>query len=269
MYSDSHVHTAFSGDSETSAEDQIRQAVSLGMTDLTITDHQDFDYPPTEEEDISFDLDMGVYPAEISRLRELYSRKIRLHFGVELGLQPWLGKRLQEFAGCWPFDFIIGSTHLCRGADPYYPAFFETAGEEEIYRSYFEEARINLRSTDCFDIAGHLDYIFQYGPTKNTCYPFSRYSDLIDDILKDLICRGKGIECNTGGYDAGLGGPMPGADILRRYRELGGEIITLGSDAHVPGKLGRHFEEAGALLRACGFRYYAVYTGHRPEFYPL
>ena len=267
MYSDSHCHTSFSGDSDTPPRSQIEQALRLGMTALTFTDHHDEDFPPGE---CSFLLDFPSYGRELSALREEYRGRIDLGIGVELGLQPHLGETCDRLAASLPFDFIIGSTHVSRHLDPYErEAFMDGISEEDAYRIYFEEEWENLKKYDCYDIAGHLDYVVRYGPNRNRFYTWERYGGILDEILKTLIAKGKGIECNTAGYAAGLGYAHPMPEVWRRYRELGGELLTIGSDAVTPERLGGHFREAGDFLKSIGFRYYAVYRNRKPVFYPL
>ena len=102
--------------------------------------------------------------------------------------------------------------------------------------NYFESILENISAYDGFDVYGHIDYVVRYGPNKNREYSYGRYKDILDEILKKLISMGKGIELNTGGYHYGLGEPNPCTAVIRRYRELGGEIITIGADAHTPDK---------------------------------
>ncbi|MCD8124705.1 MAG: histidinol-phosphatase HisJ family protein [Lachnospiraceae bacterium] len=267
MYSDSHCHTSFSSDSDTAPRAQIERAIALDMRHLTITDHYDPDFP-SEELDFLFDAD--EYFLRMGALREEVADRLALGLGVELGLQPHLTGELPAFAASHPFDFIIGSTHVSRHLDPYEAdLFFRGLSEEEAYRLYFEEELDNLKLFDCYDVAGHLDYVVRYGPTRNAGYTWERYGDILEEILRTIIDKGKGIECNTAGLNAGLGVPHPMPEVLRRYRELGGEILTLGSDAHTPERLGAHFAQAGELLKSLGFRYYTVFRERKPTFYPL
>ncbi|MCI8465218.1 MAG: histidinol-phosphatase HisJ family protein [Lachnospiraceae bacterium] len=265
-YIDTHLHTSFSADSDTAPRLQIERAIALKMPVLTITDHQDFDGPPDV---MDFTFDTASYFETLLQWKQHFQGRIELRIGVELGLQTEIPTDLSAYASAWPFDFIIGSTHFCDGMDPYDRKFFEGRTEEEAYRSYLEQELKNLTAYDCFDVAGHLDYVVRYGPHKNTFYRYQEYQDLFDSILKSLIERGKGIECNTAGFKAGLGHPHPREEILKRYRELGGEILTLGSDAHTPEYLAYQFDQTGDLLKACGFRYYTVFQNRKPEFLPL
>lgn len=267
MYFDSHLHTSFSGDADTLPEQQLDRAVALGMKMLTITDHYDPDFPPS---DCDFSLDTSSYYKRLSELRHQYQDKIDLGIGVELGLQPHLTRELPFLAKEQPYDFIIGSTHVSRGIDPYErEQFIAGTTEDAAYLTYFEEELQNLKLFDCYDVAGHLDYVVRYGPNRNQFYTWERYGEVLDEILRTVIAKGKGIECNTAGWKAELGYPHPMPQVLRRYRELGGEIITLGSDAHSTEYVGYRFDEAGELLKSLGFRYYTVFRKREPQFLPL
>ena len=103
----------------------------------------------------------------------------------------------------------------------------------------------------------------------NVFYTFRKYGDVLEEILRTLIEKGKGLECNTNGLRVGLGAPNPSLEILKRYREMGGEILTIGSDSHFPEYLGYGFDRVGDMLKSCGFQYYTVFVNRKPEFLPL
>ena len=153
--------------------------------------------------------------------------------------------------------------------DPAYPEFFEERGEANAYLQYFETTLDNVSHLDDYDVAGHIDYIVRYGPNKAAFYSYEAYRDILDRILKAVIEHGKGIECNTAGLRKGISQPNPAADVLKRYRELGGEILTIGSDAHIPEDLGADFERTRELLKECGFSYYTVFRQRKAQFLPL
>lgn len=267
---DYHMHSSFSGDSKAPMEAMIERGIELGLTRLCFTEHMDFDYPyPTEEEQGMFDLNTEAYLLEGSKYKENYNQQIQLYFGVELGLQPHLTQELEQYVAAYDFDFIIGSSHICHRQDPYYPSFYEGRTEETAYREYFESILENIKAFHTFDVYGHLDYVVRYGPGKDREYTYLKYQDILDEILYNLIEKGKGIEVNTGGIPYGLRELNPCTDILRRYRELGGEVITVGSDAHVPGRIGEGFDRAADILTSCGFRYYTVFSKRKPEFFRI
>ena len=117
---------------------------------------------------------------------------------------------------------------------------------------------------DCFDVYGHLDYVVRYSPEKS--YDPLDYREMIDEILKLLIKKGKGIEINTAGLKSGLGYVHPHEFILNRYKELGGEMITAGSDAHDRSRVAADFDQAEEALKKAGFKYYAVFRQRKPDF---
>lgn len=263
---DFHLHSNYSGDSNTPMEEMIQQAISMGLTHMCMTEHYDPDYVYTAEEEGMFELNTDSYLYELLKLRQRYQKEISLGFGVELGLQPHLKKELAVYAKSKDFDFIIGSSHLCNRKDPYYPAFFKGRNEDEAHREYFETVLACVKAVPYFDVYGHLDYVVRYGPTKNDNYTYAKHADIFDKILDALIEQEKGIELNTGGFANGLGEPNPCFDILKRYHALGGEIITIGSDAHTPDQIAYAFDKAGEILKACGFKYYCIFQKRMPEF---
>lgn len=270
ILSDCHLHTHHSGDSDAPMEDMILRGIELGLKTMCFTEHNDFGYPaaPGEPQDL-FLLNADSYLYELLTLKDKYADRIKILFGLELGLQPQVLRENAVFARSHEYDFIIGSSHICNGKDPYYPAFFEGRSDEEAYREYFESELENIRKFSNFDVYGHLDYVVRYGSTKDAGYDYDRYRDILDAILKTLLDKEKGIELNTGSIRSGLKDFNPCMDILKRYRELGGEIITVGSDAHAPGQMGTHFDRAAQVLQECGFRYYAVFEKRVPEYHKL
>lgn len=265
---DCHMHSSFSADSSAPMEEMVRRAVDCGLEGICFTEHWDPDYPETPDH-IEFSLDTPAYMERLFELRDAYASRIRLRFGVELGLQEHLGEKYRRFLEEYPFDFVIGSSHVVHGFDPYYPGFFQDRKESLCYMEYFESILENLACFDGMDVYGHLDYVVRYGPNKNRFYSYGRYQEILDEILRTLVRKGVGLELNTGGYHYGLGEPNPCAGILRRYRQLGGEIITVGADAHAPDKVAFAFDKAASLLRECGFRHYTVFRDRKPEFYRI
>lgn len=266
MLPDCHTHSRFSGDSEENPEIMIKSAIKNNMKYFCFTDHLDLDYP---ENDVDFNLDVDTYYPYIHHLKESYSDKIDIGIGVECGLEPHLSARLNDIITKYPFDYIIGSSHIVNGKDPYYKSYFENRTNKEAYIEYFEYILHCLETCSNFDVYGHLDYVIRYTPYKDDAFSYFDYSDIIDEILNKLISSGKGIEVNTGGYLNGLSQPNPCEDIIRRYNELGGEILTIGSDAHKATIIGSNFDKAGTLISKCGFKYITIFKKRCPEFIKL
>lgn len=256
---DLHTHSSFSTDSTEPLLEMAKSAAEKGLRTICLTEHIDYDYPGG-----GFLLDTEAYRAALMRVRAELSDRVEVLFGVELGIMDCLAPRLNDFTAAWDFDFIIGSSHLVNGKDPYYPEYFETLGSKNGILRYFESILANIRAFDNFDVYGHLDYVVRYSPEKS--YEPLDYREIIDGILKALISRGKGIEVNTAGIASGMGYPHPNAFILRRYRELGGEIVTVGSDAHDRSRVAADFDKAQAALESAGFGGYTVFRRRGAEF---
>lgn len=265
--SDCHLHTSHSGDSSAPMEDMILRGIAQGLTAMCFTEHNDFGYPDMPDMPGSqFLLNTDSYLYDIVKYKEKYADKIKILFGVELGLQPTVALQNAAYVKSYDFDFIIGSSHLCNGLDPYYPAFYQGRGETAAYREYFESILQNIEAFSDFDVYGHLDYVVRYGPTADRNYSYEKYRDIFDEILALLIEKGKGIEINTGGLENGMRDLHPCTGILKRYKELGGEIITIGSDSHDAGHIADNFHRAQTALQECGFRYYTIFEKRTAEF---
>lgn len=265
LTADYHLHSNFSGDSTAKMEDMILAGIDKGLTHMCFTEHHDIDYVKDGQPDDTFLVNVDSYLYELATLKEKYINQIQVLFGIELGVQPHIKKDLLIFARSREFDFLIASAHLANRKDPYYPSFFEGRTDKEAYAEYFKATLDSIKAFHNFDVLGHLDYVVRYGKTKNTEYSYSQHADIIDEILTYLIENEKGIELNTGGFRAGLNAPNPCVDIIKRYKELGGEYITVGSDAHTPADVASNLNQASDILKSLGFKYYAVYENRMPE----
>lgn len=270
MRADVHMHTNFSHDSEATPEQMIEGAIQKGLEVICFTDHYDKDNMSWGPEDI---FEPEPYFQTLVPLQEKYRGKIEVRIGVELGLQPHLGEFYHEFVAKYPFDFVIGSLHSVRRKDVVYgmrhDPEFQKLTDEEFYRITLEEMLEDVRKNQDFDVLGHIDYMVRYGKAQEKEYSYARYADLIDEILRTVIGKGKGIELNMAGLKYGLPFAHPHPDILKRYRELGGEIITVGADGHKPEHIAYDYDKVSDILKSCGFRYYTEFAGRRPVFRQL
>ncbi|TAH68157.1 MAG: histidinol-phosphatase HisJ family protein [Anaerolineaceae bacterium] len=265
MTADFHVHSNFSSDCKASMEEMINQGIRQGLKTLCFTDHMDFDYPSIYS--YSFGMEIEDYLKELRLMKEKYESQIEILTGIELGIQPHVTNQMETLINKYPFDFIIGSVHVVDKVDPYYPEYWEKRSEEEGILRWFEAMNEGYKSFQGFHVCGHIDYIVRYAPSskvKYNEYSYAFYSDVLDEILKTLLKYGKGIEVNSSGFKYGLGHPHPKTEILERYKELGGEIITIGSDAHQPEHLCYDFDLVASLLKEIGYRYYTIFKEGKP-----
>ena len=268
MLPDYHVHTHFSTDSDAVADTYIVNAIAAGMNEICFTDHIDFDYPPEDGRPV-FVFNPMDYFDELEKIKDTYRDSIKVRIGVEMGLNPANNEPNKKFLEGFPFDFVIGSSHIVHGIDPYYPEYWEGKSIKDGIMEYFEAVLYNVTFNDDYDVYGHLDYIRRYVPQKDYIYNDSDYYDITDMILKNIIAKGHGIELNTRGLTRGFTTFLPTILLINRYRQLGGEIITVGSDAHFEKNLGYGFATARDILINAGFKYYSTFEKRKPTFIPL
>ena len=262
-YFDHHLHTQFSPDADPQAtmEKYIEEAKRLGISGLVYTDHLDLDTPvELFQKTIEYD---SYYQKYLS-VKEKIDLPIRL--GIEIGYQPHLNKSLEEFLQSVPFDFVICSMHLTDCLDYYNGDFFIGKTQDEAYLRYFESVLEAVKNYHNYDVFGHLDYIIRYGDFDVKDYSIEKYQPIIKKILKEIIKHQKGIEINTSGLRYGLNTTHPKFEVIKWFKELGGEIITLGSDAHKVNDLAKDFDVAIRLLKAAGFDRVAVFEKRQPSF---
>ena len=265
MLSDYHIHSHFSSDSEEKLENIANTALSLGMSSICLTDHMDYDYPISPDEpDMTFFLDIPEYAKALGALRMQYAGRLDIRTGIELGIQPHIADENYKISKSHPFDFIIASTHIVGKKEPFYPSFWDGQNIDDCLAEYFSDMLDSLKKFDNYDVCGHLDYIIRYIPDKSFAFSYKDYSDIIDEILCEIISKDKGIEINTAGYRYSLNSPNPCTDIIKRYKELGGKIITVGSDAHFAKDVGSGFDKARNVLLACGFDSYYTFKERTP-----
>lgn len=270
IIADYHLHSDFSSDSSTPMEQMIEWAIQLGLKKLCFTDHMDYDIKVVNG--YAFTFNPEKYMVKINEMKEMYREKLQILTGIELGLQPHLSEKLTKLIQNYSFDFVIGSSHVVNRIDPYFPEYWENRTKEEGMQVYFETILENCKAFQGFHVYGHLDYAIRYVPGQPKVkpdYSYEDYKDLLDEVLKTLISYSKGIEVNTAGLKYGLGFPHPKTEVLLRYKELGGEIITIGSDAHRPEHLYYDFDKVSELLKSLGFKYYTTFEQGIPSYEKL
>ncbi|MBR0061121.1 MAG: histidinol-phosphatase HisJ family protein [Selenomonadaceae bacterium] len=233
MIFDSHMHTKFSADSQMLAAEAIDRAASLNLG-VVFTEH--FDYG-LEIDGKDFTFDAATYMNEYKNLR---GDKVRL--GVEVGLRQSARAANENFLTQADFDFVIGSIHLVDDLDIYYTHFYIGKDKATAYRKYFEQMAEEAAVAD-FDALGHIDYICRAAPYDNPEIDYATFAAEIDAVLKIVVEREKVLELNTRRFynDRAVDELVP---VYKKYRELGGRYVTIGSDAHKVAAVGNYFDKA-------------------------
>jgi histidinol-phosphatase (PHP family) len=246
---DYHIHTCLSGDSEAKLDDICETAIAYGLDEVAFTDHAD--YGP---DDAPYCFDPIEYLATIERCRLRYGDRLTIRTGIEIGEPHIFAQEAERVLAAGDFDFVLGSAHYADGLQAAWkPAFFEQP-LRQAYESYFRQV-VHLAAEGDFDVLGHLDLIKRDAHKFDKTYDGPEpYADMIRAVLRSVVERGKGIEINTSPLHRGQAEPCPSLEILRWYHELGGEILTFGSDAHTPDAVGACFDVALEMAQAAGFK---------------
>ncbi len=277
MFFDTHTHSQFSFDGEkTTVADSTAAAISKGFGGICFTDHCDMYVPPmvAEFEPVRSQVfDVQPQQAEIDRINAEISegkfgkaaRKFKVLKGIEVGVdqkcRDEVRKHLQENS----FDQIIASVHYLEDSDPYWGPYYKGKNWKEAYGRYLETLFREMKWLGGdFDVMGHFDYIARYAPYPKESVLYKDFPGLFDEILRYLVENGKAFEINTKTYQTyGARTPQLDRDILLRYLELGGDAITLGSDAHTAGQVGFRFDYFAQYVKSFGFRRLAHFEKRR------
>ena len=255
---DLHIHTNFSPDSFEEPEAYIKEAVKKNVKIIGFSEHIDFDYVFLNFDNVLTDIE-GYYK-NTGILKKQYSDKIKILCGGEFGFCD-LKKaqdKYKEINAKYPFDYVINSVHIVDKHESYFLPYFKDKTKQFAYDRYFETVLESLSVPYNFEIIGHFGYVARNAPYKNAEILLSEHKNIIDEVLKKIIALKKTIEINTNVRTAGSY-TLPSMEILNRYFELGGRLITLSSDAHRIEQLFYKFDDIIKDIKKIGFKNLAYY----------
>lgn len=281
MLADYHLHSEFSDDSRTPMEKQIEAAIKKGIGEICFTEHVDYgikkdwdedDLPieygdgisiPVDEFEIAANCNYPEYFLKLDRMRKTYRDKITIKNGLEFGIQMHTVDKYKNILKKYGdlLDFILISFHQINDLELWNGQHMKNKTQDQYNKEYYEEMLRIVKSFKDYDVLAHCDLIARYDPNGN--YPFEKIKDILTDIFKVVIADGKGIEINTSSWHYKLKDTMPARDVLKLYYDLGGRIITIGSDGHNPEYVGDHFEDAINVLKEIGFNQFYTYDKHQ------
>ena len=271
---DTHNHSQFSFDGKrTTVESSASSAFKKGLAGICFTDHYDFFVPVDENctETIQpQDFDIEAQQLEIERVQSLYGNEFRVLKGIEVGISEESREEMGRVMSLYSFDQIIASVHYLEKSDPYYGGYFIGKDCRQAYGNYLETIYREAVAMKNFDIIGHYDYVARYAPYPDDSIRYRDYADIFDTIFRYLIENGKVLEINTKSCTGSKGRKtIIDHNVLLRYKEMGGEIISLGSDSHDAENVGDNFESGAAMLRSLGFRWTSHYEKRQLVQLPL
>ena len=281
MRIDYHVHTNFSDDSNYDMEQVVKDAIDLKIDELCFTDHVDYGIKKDWDDPGKMNYRKGGigepaqmpianvdYPNYYKKIKELqnkYKDIIQIKFGLEFGMQRHTIHKYEALFSRYPFDFIILSVHQINNQEFWTNDFQKGKKQDEYIMEYYNEILYLIQHYKDYSVLGHLDLINRYDPIGN--YPFEKIKPILTKILSTIIFDGKGIEVNTSSHRYELSDSTPSKDILKLYKELGGTIITIGSDSHKPEHLGAYIDETKEELKKLGFSSYCTFDKMSPIFH--
>lgn len=266
---DNHNHSQFSFDGKkTTIEASASSAKAKGLGGICFSDHCDFYVPPMKasfENLVPEYFDVPEQQAEIDRVSGLICDKdFKILKGIEIGMYEECRDQIRKTLTDNKFDQIIASVHYIDKTDPYYGGFYDGKDWKQAYGRYLETIYREMTWLKDFDIMAHYDYIARYAPYPQASIMYRDFSDIFDEMFRYLIQEGKALEINTKSYQDYKGRtPQLDTELLRRYLEMGGEFISLGSDSHDPGRPGDKLGHYADLLKALGFRWTAHYESRK------
>lgn len=261
MLANYHMHTNFSDDSNYPMKDCIERAISLGFDEICFTEHIDHGCPT------SFCCDCASYHKTFKQYQKDFQEQIALKFGIEFGFQSHHKEYFKNIFNNYPFDFVLMSFHQVEDRELWNQDFQSGKTQDEYNRIYFEEMYNSVKCFEDFSVLAHMDLMRRYDRYGE--YPFEKSKEQIEEILKLLINKGKGIEVNTSSFRYRLSDLTPSREVLKLYKELGGEIITVGSDSHRAEQVGTQVTYVRKILKDMGYKYFCTFDKMQPVFNEL
>jgi histidinol-phosphatase (PHP family) len=257
---DYHLHTHFSADSQASVPDMCEAAIGRGLTEICLTEH--VDWIPWDETREHFNA--SAYVSAAQRCQSEYAGRLSVRIGLEASEPHLVAGEIKALLEAWPFDFVLGSAHWIDQSGIYLTEIYRTHPIEHVEREYFQRV-LELSEQGEFDSLGHLDLVRRYRPKELGPFDTMVHADIIRAILRTLVERDKAFEINTSPLRRGLDSTCPDLTVLRWYKELGGEKLTIGSDAHRPDQVGTGFDVALDMLKAAGFQRICAFSRRQPQ----
>ncbi len=269
---DYHVHTAYCGHANGTAVEMVHRALQLGLTEMGFTGH--FPYPdgfadPVPNCVIPQDK-FPQYISEIQKLREDFKEKIAIRLAAEIDYIPEYVEQTRKIVQTYPLDYVTGSVHIMENKQIDYSAKLlghyieQLGGVHRLWEKYWQHIE-GLISSEICDIVAHFDLLKKFGVSK----PVKEDSERIDYLLNLMKDRNCVLEINTGGIDRSYNQePYPSLNIIQMASAKKLDI-TLGSDAHRPEEIGRHFKTTREMLRSLGWRHIVVFQNREKRYQPL
>lgn len=258
---DYHIHTNRSGDGKCTIDEVCESAIKKGLKEIALTEHFE---PISTDKDYEFYKPL-ICREEVNKANEIYNGRLKIKMGLELGQPHLFLENSRAVVKKTSFDYIIGSAHKLPGDTDFSHVDYNIISMEEACQMYINQVKELVSLVD-FDCVGHLDLVKRYSTStyKKRVTLMIQY-ELLKEVLKLIISKGKGIEINTSGLRQAPKETMPGVDVVSLYHELGGEILTIGSDAHRAADVAEGIDTAIENAKQAGFKYLTIFNERKPQ----
>lgn len=264
---DCHTHTNNSFDAENSLKEMCESAIEKGISILAVTDHMEAPEIPLKEKSQYGDMVRQITKSaeDVDECRKIFGERIEILKGIEIGEPMHDLKCTKKALSIADFDFVLASVHNLKNYEDFYFLEYTEDNIPKLLKLYFDELLYTAQNAD-FDSLAHLTYPLRYIVERTDIKPdLSVYSEVIDSIFKALIEREKALEINTSGLFKPIGTTLPDINLIKRFKELGGKYVTIGSDAHNCNNLGLGIEKGIDIAKICGFKYYTIFENRKPK----
>lgn len=268
---DMHTHSNNSFDAKNSVDEMCRSAIDIGLHAIAITDHCEAEFIKCGEncEFGSFDRQIPQSIADINSAKEKYKGELKVIRGLELGEPMHDVEQTKHALAYGDFDFILASVHNLRNRDDFFYLDYSSVDINEILQEYFDELA-ETAAFEHFDSLAHLIYPLRYIVEREGFYPdLSPFYEQIDNIFKILIKNNKALEINVSGLFKEMKTTLPDKTLVKRFHDLGGKYVTIGTDAHSAEMVGKGIEDGIEVAKRAGFEFYTIYEKHTPQLIPI
>lgn len=256
---DMHTHSINSFDGNHTCEEMCQNLIANGGKGIAITDHCDID--GTKEDCWDFE---NKQFNDVKLCKEKFN-DINIYCGVELGQGIYVKKLAEKFLSSYDFDFVLGSIHNLKDMEDFYFLDYKSLDVDELLKQYFLDI-LELAKWNKTDSIAHLTYPLRYIVAREHIeIDITKYQDIIDEIFKTIINNDKALEINVSGLSMEMNDTLPNKALIKRYKELGGKYITVGSDSHYANLVCKNIDKGYDILKECGFTHFTVFEKRQPK----
>lgn len=261
---DLHTHSILSFDGNHTCEELCTSCIENGGIGIAITDHLDID-------DKTLDVDKFCEEQFNATLKakEAFKGKLAVLQGIELGQGIFRKEKSAEVLDKYNYDVVLGAIHNLENEEDFYFLDYTELDVNNLLQRYFE-AELELAKWNYFDSLAHLTYPLRYIIGKyNIKVDLNKYSDIINAIFETLIYNKKALELNVSSLFKDHMDTMPSKELIKRFHDMGGKYVTVGSDSHYKEKVCLDIDKGYDVLKECGYERYTIFVKREPWLMPL